>query len=88
MTFFSYTLKSYSLEPGFKRPFRSFPHAPAHVNLNADGTVTLTVGSVDVSGTRTKMAQVVAEEFGIPFEKVTIATDDSETVPFLTLCEH
>jgi xanthine dehydrogenase molybdenum-binding subunit len=59
--------------------------AAAHVNLNADGTVILTVGSVDVSGTRTSLAQVVAEEFGIPFENVTVVTGDSETAPFSVL---
>jgi len=59
--------------------------AAAHVNLNADGTVALAVGSVDVTGTRTSLAQVVAEEFGIPFENVTVVTGDSETAPFSIL---
>ena len=54
----------------------------AHINVNTDGSVILVVGSTDVSGTRTTLAQMVAEEFGIPFEKVTIVTGDTETAPF------
>jgi xanthine dehydrogenase molybdenum-binding subunit len=59
--------------------------AAAHINLNADGTVALAVGSVDISGTRTTLAQLVAEELGIPFENVTVVTGDTETAPFSTL---
>lgn len=54
----------------------------AHINVNYDGTVILVVGSTDISGTRTTLAQMVAEEFGLPFEKVTIVTGDTETAPY------
>ncbi len=54
----------------------------AHINVNADGSVILVVGSADVSGTRTTLAQMVTEELGIPFERVTIVTGDTETAPF------
>ena len=56
--------------------------AGANVHVNADGTVALVVGSVDVSGTRTTLAQIVAEELGIPFENVSVVTGDTETAPF------
>jgi xanthine dehydrogenase molybdenum-binding subunit len=56
--------------------------AGANINVNADGTVVLVVGSVDVSGTRTTFAQMVAEELGIPFENVSVVTGDTETAPF------
>jgi CO/xanthine dehydrogenase Mo-binding subunit len=56
--------------------------ASAHVHVNADGTVALVVGSVDISGTRTALAQIVAEELGIPFENVSVVTGDTETAPF------
>jgi CO/xanthine dehydrogenase Mo-binding subunit len=56
--------------------------AGANVNVNADGTVALLVGSVDVSGTRTTLAQIVAEELGIPFENVSVVTGDTETAPY------
>jgi len=59
--------------------------AGANINVNADGTVTLVVGSVDVSGTRTSLAQIVAEELGIPFENVSAVTGDTETAPFSVL---
>ena len=58
--------------------------AGAIVNVNADGTAALVVGSVDVSGTRTTLAQIVAEELGIPFENVSVVTGDTETAPFST----
>jgi xanthine dehydrogenase molybdenum-binding subunit len=58
--------------------------AGATVNVNADGTVALVVGSVDISGTRTTLAQIVAEELGIPFENVSVVTGDTETAPFST----
>jgi xanthine dehydrogenase molybdenum-binding subunit len=56
--------------------------AGANVHVNADGTVALVVGSVDISGTRTTLAQIVAEELGIPFENVSVVTGDTETAPF------
>ena len=54
----------------------------AHVNMNADGSVVLIVGSVDLTGSRTSLAQMVAEEFGIPFEAVSVVTGDTETAPY------
>jgi CO/xanthine dehydrogenase Mo-binding subunit len=56
--------------------------AGATINVNPDGTATLVVGSVDISGTRTTLAQIVAEELGIPFENVSVVTGDTETAPF------
>jgi len=57
----------------------------AHVNVNADGSVNLVVGCVDLTGSRTGLAQIVAEEFSIPFEKVTVVTGDTETAPYSDL---
>jgi xanthine dehydrogenase molybdenum-binding subunit len=54
----------------------------AHVNVNGDGTVAVVVGSTDVSGTRTTLAQMAAEEFGIPFSDITIIAGDTETAAF------
>ncbi|MFC1532842.1 xanthine dehydrogenase family protein molybdopterin-binding subunit [Thermodesulfobacteriota bacterium] len=56
--------------------------AAAHINVNTDGTIALSIGSVDISGTRTSLAQLVAEELGIPFEKVTVVTGDTDTAPY------
>ena len=38
----------------------------AHITIAGDGRPMVTMGAVDLSGTRTTMAQVVAEEFGLP----------------------
>ncbi len=57
-------------------------NSAAHVNVNADGSVVLVVGSVDLTGTHTSLAQMVAEEFGIPVEEVTVAAGDTETAPY------
>jgi CO/xanthine dehydrogenase Mo-binding subunit len=54
----------------------------AHVNVNSDGSVALVVGSCDLTGTRTSLAQIVAEEFGISFDQVTVITGDTDTVPY------
>jgi xanthine dehydrogenase molybdenum-binding subunit len=56
--------------------------AGAVVHLNKDATAELVIGAMDVSGTRTSMTQLVAEELGIPFENVTAVTGDTDTAPF------
>src|SRR5215470_3766873 len=40
----------------------------AHITIAGDGRPMVTMGAVDLSGTRTTMAQVVAEEFGLGIE--------------------
>lgn len=52
-----------------------------HINVNADGTVVLVQGAVDLTGARTSFAQIVAEEFGIPLSNVIVTTGDTETAP-------
>lgn len=59
--------------------------AGAIININADGTIDVLIGSVDVSGTRTLVAQIVAEELGVPYEKVTVNTGDTDVAPYSTL---
>ena len=54
----------------------------AHVNINSDGSVVLVVGSLDLTGTRTSLAQIVAEEFGISFDQVKVVTGDTDTAPY------
>ncbi|MFH1031746.1 MAG: xanthine dehydrogenase family protein molybdopterin-binding subunit [Chloroflexota bacterium] len=54
----------------------------AHINLNADGTVSVLTGAVDVSGTRTILTQVVAEELGIPSKDITVITGDTDMAPY------
>lgn len=52
------------------------------LTVNTDGSVNLNVGSVDLSGTRTTMAQIVAEELGITTDMVHTAVPDTASVPY------
>jgi CO/xanthine dehydrogenase Mo-binding subunit len=54
----------------------------AQVNVNGNGSVTLVVGSCDLTGNRTSLAQVVAEQFGISLDKITVITGDTDTAPY------
>ncbi len=48
------------------------------LNVNIDGTVTLSVGTPDIGGSRASMCLMAAEELGIPYESVrTIIADTS-----------
>ncbi len=40
------------------------------INVAADGTVNLSVGTVDVGGSRASLSLICAEELGIPYEQV------------------
>jgi carbon-monoxide dehydrogenase large subunit len=51
----------------------------AGVEFNADGTVTLTTGTMDFGmGHATPFAQVLSERLGIPFEKISLLQGDSD----------
>lgn len=52
------------------------------VQLNSDGTVSMVVGSVDMTGTRTAMVQICAEELGVDPDQVFITVGDTETAGF------
>jgi len=54
----------------------------AHVTIAGDGRPMVTMGPVDISGTRTAMAQVVAEEFGLSIDDVHVSTGDSKSVGY------
>ena len=48
------------------------------LNINSDGTVTVSVGRPDIGGSRASMCLMAAEELGIPYENVrTIIADTS-----------
>ncbi|MFQ5854070.1 MAG: xanthine dehydrogenase family protein molybdopterin-binding subunit [Anaerolineae bacterium] len=54
----------------------------AQVRINADGTVNLLIGTVDVGqGAKTVLAQMTAEVLGIPLETITVTNADTETTP-------
>jgi CO/xanthine dehydrogenase Mo-binding subunit len=56
--------------------------AHCQITLVSDGSINLTVGSVDLSGTRTGFAQIVAEELDISLEEVRVVTADTDTIGY------
>ena len=60
-----------------------YEHSGAIIKLNVDGTADLSVATVDMGcGQNTVLAQIAAEELGVPLEAVRITYADTETVPF------
>ena len=55
--------------------------ASACVRMNTDGTAQVIVGSVDISGTATALAQVAAEMLGISVSRVRVIGADSDNAP-------
>ena len=53
-----------------------------HINLGDDGSVTLVLGTVDLSATRTSLAMIAAEVLGIELEDVRVVTGDTDTVGY------
>lgn len=57
----------------------------ALVKVNADGTVSLSVGTMEIgTGCNTILSQILAEELGIPIENITITTRDTDYTPYDT----
>jgi xanthine dehydrogenase YagR molybdenum-binding subunit len=59
------------------------PPAYAEMLLNSDGTATVMTGTQDLgTGTRTILAQVAAEEFGLPLSEINVTIGDTLQGPF------
>jgi CO/xanthine dehydrogenase Mo-binding subunit len=59
------------------------PPGYATVKLNADGTADVITGAQDIgTGTRTGLAQIAAEELGLPMEHVALHLGDTATGPY------
>ncbi|MCW5849805.1 MAG: xanthine dehydrogenase family protein [Anaerolineae bacterium] len=56
--------------------------AAAACKMDRDGSLVISVGSVDLNGTNTTMAAIAAETFGVPIEKVRVVTGDSDSAPY------
>ncbi|HEY1234586.1 MAG TPA: xanthine dehydrogenase family protein molybdopterin-binding subunit [Candidatus Binatia bacterium] len=55
----------------------------ANVRLNADGSAILLTSSVDMGqGALTSLAQIVGDELGLPFEKVSVSFPDTDLTPY------
>jgi CO/xanthine dehydrogenase Mo-binding subunit len=50
--------------------------------LDRDGTVSIVVGTVDMSGTNTTLAQIAAEAVGLPLDDVRVINADTEAAPY------
>jgi CO/xanthine dehydrogenase Mo-binding subunit len=55
--------------------------ASACIRPNTDGTLHIVVGSVDISGTATALAQIAAETLGVPMQQVRLVPEDSDGAP-------
>ncbi|QNP49622.1 xanthine dehydrogenase molybdopterin binding subunit [Diaphorobacter aerolatus] len=59
-----------------------FNQAGALVNVYTDGSVQVNHGGTEMGqGLHTKVAQIVADELGVPFERVIITASDTSKVP-------
>ena len=57
----------------------------AYIHVNSDGSVNLVLGVTDISGCRTSIAQIVAEELSLPLDKVRVIVGDTETAPWSSM---
>ncbi len=57
----------------------------AEIKLNPDATVAIFVGTVDLTGTRTTISQMVADELQLDPSQVTIKVGDTDSAPYADL---
>jgi len=55
--------------------------ASAWVRANPDGTFQVVTGTINLSGATTPLAQIAAEELGVPLALVTLVTGDTSEAP-------
>ena len=61
----------------------TYKFASAVAKMISDGSVVLLTGTVELGqGARTALSQVVAEELGLPLEKIVVAELDTDTTPY------
>ncbi|MDQ3513795.1 MAG: xanthine dehydrogenase family protein molybdopterin-binding subunit [Chloroflexota bacterium] len=56
--------------------------ATAVCRLDADGKMTVVLGSVDLNGTNTTFSQIAAETFGLGAEDITVKTASTDSAPY------
>ncbi len=57
------------------------------LNINADGSVALAVGTPDIGGSRASMGQMAAEELGIGYDKVRTIVADTASLGYNDISE-
>jgi len=62
--------------------FNGGGESSASVQLNADGTILVATGSVDVGGSRASMALMAAETFGVDYSQVRAIVADTASVGY------
>jgi CO/xanthine dehydrogenase Mo-binding subunit len=62
--------------------FGGLQSAGASCRLENDGSLTIVVGSVDISGTNTGLVLMAAEALGIPPERIRVVNADTDSAPF------
>ncbi|MBI4483622.1 MAG: xanthine dehydrogenase family protein molybdopterin-binding subunit [Acidobacteria bacterium] len=61
----------------------AYPVTSAAVRVHGDGSVSVLTGSTELGqGSHTIVAQIAAEEIGVPFEKVRVVGSDTAITPF------
>ncbi|MBI2305546.1 MAG: xanthine dehydrogenase family protein molybdopterin-binding subunit [Chloroflexi bacterium] len=54
----------------------------ACVTIYEDGTVGLLTGAIDITGSRTGLVQILAEELGVAPERIVVPVPDTDTIPW------
>jgi CO/xanthine dehydrogenase Mo-binding subunit len=62
--------------------FNGGGESSANVQINADGTILVATGSVDVGGSRASMALMAAETFGVDYKQVRAIVADTASVGY------
>ena len=62
--------------------FNAGLESSAYASTNADGTVSLVVGSVDIGGQRAALAMQFAEAMGLPYEAIKPQVVDTDSIGF------
>lgn len=57
-------------------------NASVSLSVDPDGTVSVTEGNPDIGGSRASISMMVAEEFGIPYEKIRTIVADTASLGF------
>ncbi|MEZ5667636.1 MAG: xanthine dehydrogenase family protein molybdopterin-binding subunit [Alphaproteobacteria bacterium] len=57
------------------------------LNVNADGSVVLSVGTPDIGGSRASMGLMAAEELGIPYDKIRTIIADTSSLGYNDISE-
>ncbi|CAI0799651.1 xanthine dehydrogenase family protein molybdopterin-binding subunit [Serratia entomophila] len=76
------SLSAFAAEPAAKAADLPLDRLDSFISLTADGRVTAFNGHVDLgTGIRTALAQIVADEIGVPFDRVTMILGDTRRTP-------